>query len=371
MKPSSALATLRQIACLGYDGRMALPTLIEVLRSYVDFDISSLVFVNERYQPVDSYTGVSRRPDLHALYLSKFFARLETQAMLSSGDLLRSKLPFDNTTNYGRQYYNSDFYDVICRPVDLHHGIRIALRDGQRPIACLVLSRPAGAKPFLAADEKRLLKARDFLCHALSKTADWQDEATVPSGETGFVVIDVDGRIQHLTSEADRLLNMAMYPRSTGGAFDDAFYQRTRELLLPLVRRLTAITTGADRTAPAIQIRNAWGNFSLRGYLMKPVGTGASSLIAIQIARHIPPPLRLLGLEQVQSLPEREKEICLLLAQGHTTPAIAQLVKRSPHTVVSQVRSLYNRFGVGSRNELLDLLLGSDGPRGVHAGSLH
>jgi hypothetical protein len=35
MKPSAALATLRQIACLGYDGKTVAPTLIDALRTYV------------------------------------------------------------------------------------------------------------------------------------------------------------------------------------------------------------------------------------------------------------------------------------------------------------------------------------------------
>jgi DNA-binding CsgD family transcriptional regulator len=371
MKPSAALATLRQIACLGYEGRMVLPSLIETLRGYVDFDISSLVFVNEQYQPVDSYTGVTRRPDLHALYLSKFFARLETGAMLSSGDLLRSNDSFDSTTSYGRRYYNSDFYDIICRPVDLHHGIRLALRDGRRPIACLVLSRPAGSRPFLAADEKRLLKAREFLCHALSKTENVEEAPMTPSGDTGLIIVDVGGRIQHISSEANRLLQMAIQPRLPLDAFADACYQQAREFLKPLVRQLVAINAGVDRPAPAMHLRNAWGGFSLRGYMLKSVGTGTPALVGVQIARHVPLPLKLLGLERVQSLPEREKEICLLLAQGHSTPTIAQMTKRSPHTVVSQVRSLYGRFAVSNRNELLSLLLGPDGQVGPRSSSLH
>lgn len=350
---------------------MALPALIDALRGYVGFDISSLVFVNEHYQPVDSYTGVTRRPDLHALYLSKFFARLETSAMLSSGDLLRSNLVFDSTTSYGQRYYNSDFYDVICRPVDLHHGIRIALRDGRQPIACLVLSRPPGSKAFLAADEKRLLKAHEYLCHALSKAGNWPDDEMTPSGETGLIVIDLGGRIQHITSEAERLLRMAIQPRHPGDAFGGALYQRARDFLLPLVRQLVAISSGADRPAPAMHLRTPWGGFSLRGYLLKPVGMGVPPLAGVQIVRHVPVPLRLLGLERVQALPEREKEICLLLAQGHSTPAIAKLVKRSPHTVVSQVRSLYSRFAVSGRNELLNLLLGSQESATIQSSPLH
>ncbi|NTV95928.1 MAG: helix-turn-helix transcriptional regulator [Thiobacillus sp.] len=334
---------------------MVLPNLLEALRSYIGFDINSLVFVNEQCAPVDSYTGTTRRPDLHALYLSKFFVQLETRAMLSSSGLLLSHLDVDNTHLYGKRYFNSDFYDIICRPVDLFHGIRLALRDGRRPIACLVLSRPPGSKPFMAADERRLIKAHPYLCHALSVRGGIEPSAMVDSGEVGLVVTDAAARIQYLSPEAGRLLQMALHPR---GALGEFYYRRAQDLLRPLARRVAAIAAGADQPAPALHLRNPWGEFSLRGYRLQSVGDGMPALLGIQVARHVPLPLKLLGLASVQALPEREKAICVLLAQQHTTASMARALDRSPHTVISQVRSLYARFGVSSRSALFDTLLG-------------
>lgn len=343
-----------------------LPSLIETMRSYIGFDISSLVFVDELYRPVDSFTGSTRRPDLHALYLSQFFTRLETNAMLSSADLLRSDQLLDNTSAYGSRYYDSDFFDVVCRPVDLVHGIRLPLRDGKMPIACLVLSRPPGSKAFAAADEARALKARDFLTHALSRTQPSDDGAMAP-GETGVIIMSSDGRIQHLSATGDRLLHMALRPRMPSGAFGDIYHRYAQSALLPLVQKLNAIDRSSADAVPALYLRNHWGRFSFRCYWLNPAASGMPALISIQITRHIPLALKLLCHSQVQALPQREKEICVLLAQGHSTPAIAQQLKRSPHTVISQVRSLYNRFSVSSRNELLSLLLAPDESTGTAA----
>lgn len=359
MRTSAALSTLRQIACLGYDARTVLPTLIETLRSVAHFEISSCVFVDAQYRPTDSYHGTIRRYDVEALYLSKYFERLESKAMPSSGDLLRSAQDYDSTRAYGSRYFNSDFYDVICRPVNLHHGLRLAIRDGRRPIACMVLSRPRGDRPFLTRDEDNLLRARPYLCHALARISQEHEATMTPSEESGIVISTPQGDIQHMSAEADCLLRMAVPPRHPGANND--YYQNVRDLLRPLALRLAERDTHRQ-TAPALQVKSAWGRFSLRGYWLSPHPAGAPALVAIQITRYLPLPLRLLGLDAVRALPAKEKETCLLLAQGRSTTQIATVLQRSTHTVVSQVRSIYQRFNVSSRTELIDQLLGHATP---------
>ena len=61
-------------------------------------------------------------------------------------------------------------------------------------------------------------------------------------------------------------------------------------------------------------------------------------------------------LAKKHDLTEREAAVLVPLAKGHTVKSIAEQFTVSFHTVRSQVRSIYLKLGVHSREELLDML---------------
>lgn len=52
----------------------------------------------------------------------------------------------------------------------------------------------------------------------------------------------------------------------------------------------------------------------------------------------------------------RERDIFLLLAQGHTMPAISERLFVSENTVKSHVKRIYQKLGIHARSELIDLV---------------
>ena len=58
----------------------------------------------------------------------------------------------------------------------------------------------------------------------------------------------------------------------------------------------------------------------------------------------------------------REGDIFLLLAQGHTLPAISERLFVSENTVKSHAKRIYQKLGVGSRQEMIDCIEAMDLP---------
>lgn len=57
------------------------------------------------------------------------------------------------------------------------------------------------------------------------------------------------------------------------------------------------------------------------------------------------------SLARVQ-LTQSEREICLLVLEGHSNTEIGRRRGTSPRTIANQVAALYRKLGIGSRREL-------------------
>jgi len=82
------------------------------------------------------------------------------------------------------------------------------------------------------------------------------------------------------------------------------------------------------------------------------VPEGASGTVAIVLERSATEPATALALE-TQGVTEREREVAMLLARGLTNPEIAAALVLSPYTVQDHIKSLFEKTGVGSRQELV------------------
>ncbi len=58
-------------------------------------------------------------------------------------------------------------------------------------------------------------------------------------------------------------------------------------------------------------------------------------------------------------LSKRETEIFLLLAQGRSRPHIRDVLVLSKNTVATHVRHIYEKLGIHSQQELIDLAEGA------------
>lgn len=101
--------------------------------------------------------------------------------------------------------------------------------------------------------------------------------------------------------------------------------------------------------------------------LFRSRGAGAASLAAEEAAEDLASVSpeealcqRCAVLAERYGFTPREGDIFLLLAQGYTMPAVSERLFVSENTVKSHVKRIYQKLGIHTRSELLDLVNGAD-----------
>jgi DNA-binding CsgD family transcriptional regulator len=358
MKPSVVLANLRQIATLDAPAEVCLPDLIEILRAYVYFDFCVVNWTDERHKLAAIWQfaadmGASTRAS--ALYHDRYYNRREQDEILSTGALLQGSGLIDNCARYGDRFFDTEIYHTVVKPAGSRHVLRLVMRDANRPVGFLILTRRD--KPFSTDEERRLIEVHALLCHSVAKDMEIDATALVPSSKSATLICDMTGVIHHMTGEAQQFLCYIFAPDSSISDMQRTFAGQARQWLMPLIRSLVKSPDSPFAPPPALYRQNKWGGFSARGYRLFPLDGMREDLVQVALTQHVPLSLRLMQLPAVRDLPRREKEVCILLAEGRTVPEIADRLDVSVPTISGHVTSIYLRFGVNSREKLILALL--------------
>ncbi len=159
----------------------------------------------------------------------------------------------------------------------------------------------------------------------------------------GLVILGTTNEVELITAPARELL-AAM--RSSALTSDES----TPGALLALAastRRHHAAGADGQPDIVAIPTRSGW--ITLHASL--PDGR-ADGQVAIVLERTATPQATALRLE-ADGVTPREREIATLIAQGRTNPEIAEALVLSPYTVQDHIKSLFEKTGVSSRQELV------------------
>jgi DNA-binding CsgD family transcriptional regulator len=211
-------------------------------------------------------------------------------------------------------------------------------------VGAVHIARRETSGPFTDADAKTLALVATAIAHAIrgSLCFDAARRGDHPEAP-GLVVLDANNAVELVTPPAYELL-AAM--RDGVSVYSDTAPHAALLGLASFVRR--------DRHDPAsrskqVTVPSSIGWITLHASL--PDGPRAGR-VAIVLERATGPHSATLRLE-VNGVTSREREVATLLARGLSNAGIAEILVLSPHTVQDHIKSLYEKLGVGSRQELV------------------
>lgn len=344
MKSSPARVTLRQLCRLGLPAPLLLPSLLPVLRELVPAAHAGFFFCDAQGSITNLYAERLLAPGAMAGYhdhhnqrefRTQYLARVAAPQPVSR----RSVSAAERQSNYFRE---------VLQPLGIAHFLYAVVRDGQRPIGQLSLYRSPGDAPFEPADEQALGSVLHYLGQALAVQAPPPQQAqSTQVLEEGLAVLDAQGHELYADVHWPRLLRMAH-----GNAILPAAARAERETL---PRFLAAVLAEVQAAPQAVHtVATAWGQFTFRCQLL--AAADGRPALALRVCRLGAGPLRLTQGAAALGLTPQQREVAVLMAQGHSNTEIAAQLAITVHTAGYHAKKVFERLGVHERSAVAQCL---------------
>lgn len=346
MTAASVRVTLRQLCHLGLPAALLLPSLLPVLRELVPASHAGFFFCDERGGISNLYAERLLPPGVMASYhdqhsnqqfRSQYLGRVAAASPLSRRSL-------------GADERNSDYGRDVLVPLGIEHFLYAIVRHPGHGtvLGQLSLYRGSDAPAFSSDDEQALQNVLHYLGQGLAVPSpvglrDLQDQAV----EEGLALLDSQGRELYADANWPRLIRLAH-----GNAITPATALLERETLPRFVSAVLAAVLSAPNAIH--QVTTAWGQFAFRQHAMAS-GQGEQA-VALLLSRLAAEPLRLAQGAAALDLSPQQREVAVMMAQGHSNTEIAQHLGISTNTAGYHAKQVFARLGVHERSAVARVL---------------
>jgi DNA-binding CsgD family transcriptional regulator len=233
-------------------------------------------------------------------------------------------------------------YRELLAPSGIPFELRAAFVSRGRVWGAVHLARREGTGDFTEQDADALARVGSAIADGIRTSLRFDAAREARDGTApGLVVLGPGDEIELITPPARALFATMASRRS---AVDEP---PSPVLALAAFARRQAASAAHDTDAVAVPTGEGW--ITLHASL--PAG-GADGRVAIVLERAASPQSTAVRLE-ADGVTPREREIAVLLAQGLINSEIAATLVLSPYTVQDHVKSLLEKTGCSSRQELV------------------
>jgi DNA-binding CsgD family transcriptional regulator len=166
----------------------------------------------------------------------------------------------------------------------------------------------------------------------------------------GVIVLDEDLSISSMNTEAEQWMADLRDPRwmdPNVGSLPTAVHVAAARAAYP--------GPGMDAAAPVTRVRTGSGGWLSIHASRLGGATGQQTAVVLESAR----PVQMASLYlDAHGLTPAQSRVAALVLQGRSTRQIVNELHISPYTVQEHLRAVFDKFGIGSRRELVAALLG-------------
>jgi DNA-binding CsgD family transcriptional regulator len=253
------------------------------------------------------------------------------------------------------QRERSPRYTEIFEPLGLGDELRVALVEAGRCWGFMCLHRGSGTG-FTPKEAAFMRRAAGHLAIGLRTGLLLESMSKPPDvDEAGLLVVGADLSLVSANPAAELLLAEVADDHWSGQAELPSVVYGVVGGLIARERNDQAV----DAPQPRVRMRTATGRWlTLHATWFSGPGAGPARQIAVVLETS--PPNQVWPLvAAAHKLSTRESEITLLVTQGRSTSEIGQALRLTENTVQDHLKTIFDKFGVHSRGQLVAAIFGS------------
>jgi DNA-binding NarL/FixJ family response regulator len=293
-------------------------------------------------------------------------------------DLARGDGVYSLRRALGDRPAKSARYREVMQPQGYDDELRAVFRAGDRSWGFVGIYRDSARHPFTDDEVEAVRLISAPIAVALRSHIRNLAPALGQPSAPGMLVIDHDDRIVSSNEEGLAWLAELWPSAATGDGLHDLRMHNLRDDLLEvatplfaLVARARAVAMARERVPARLRLRDRRGRWLvLHASVLQSGAKADSSTVALVIepakSAEIAPILI-----DAYSLTTREREVLGAIARGGSTAEVAAALHLSPHTVRDYVKTIFEKFEVSSRGELVGKLFGEHYADPLHATMVH
>lgn len=239
----------------------------------------------------------------------------------------------------------SSRYRDLLLPSDIPHELRAAFVIRGRVWGAVHIARRAASGPFQQSDADALAAITGAVARGIRTSLRFDAARRIHGIEPpGLVVLGPRDEVELITPPARELLTSIA---ATGNTPRNEDQMPSAVLSLAGFARRAPHEVQGGANVVTVPVEDGWVTL----HASFP-GSASDGRVAIVIERATAARTATVRLETFGATP-REREVATLLARGLTRAEIAEALVLSPHTVEDHTKSLYDKVGVASRQELV------------------
>jgi DNA-binding CsgD family transcriptional regulator len=334
------VAAIERRCSTGLDPDALRTDILRLLRDVVPIDAAFFATVDPATMLFTSAVSEEPLVEAAALFLDNEYAADDVNKFVTLAVSADPVSSLDRATTGDRA--SSTRYASVMAPLGLGDELRAALVVGGRCWGVMCLHREDTPSGFLDQEVALVRRLVPYLADGLRRTVLAQTALqAVGSDGPGVVVLDENLAIVSTTPAAERWLDEIEGPMWPPGG----------RLPVAVVAAAGRVTGGVEAAGGVRTAGGRWINIHA-----SPLDGPAGAQTAVVLEPASPEQLTSLFLD-AHGLTPAQTRVAALVLRGYSTRQIVNELQISSYTVQEHLRAVFDKFGIGSRRELVAALL--------------
>ena len=355
MKQAAAAAYVRQLSALGLGPKTFVPELLRAFHAVIPSHLNVFMFADRNGGLSDICSEYPKFLELSVAFLRDYVHGAD--GIPGFAECMHTKYGVEANEGVfpGEQFFRSDYYNTIFRPQGIHLPMQLAVRDrAGQSLGALLVYRGPEERSYSSQEMRLMATFLPHIAHGMQPRPSLIG-GTSETEERGLLIVRPPAHLLYASPQARSLAHFAL-DRTPDGTGERGVDERLLPILTRLCGNLRDAFAGREASPPSASLKSAWGLFLLRAYWLESIEAQENGLVGVTIERHEPLSLHLLRNMRASGLTERQRELCLLLFEGLSIPAVSKRLRVSQHTIVDHLKKIYLKLDVHNRDELRNKL---------------